>query len=203
VKPAPVAASPAAGGAQTGCEPPYRGEKMGQATDNNQKNSIFAAAMSGTDALKVDLRQALHRESPLVISVDDSFFAALEQEEILGGEVVAQVGVQEKADGVFLLTLTVKGRVKVACDRCLEEVTLPVEASETVKVCRDGAEGALAGADDERRTLPGPADLYDVAWDLYETVALALPLRRVHEDGACNPEMLRYMDGESAGEDEM
>lgn len=157
--------------------------------------------MSGATAFKVDLNQAARGKSPLVLPIDDAFFASVGQEEILGGEAVAQVDVREVAEGLFRLTLVVKGTVRVACDRCLESVDLPVEASETVEVRLDDAEVPAGCREDGTRDPEGSADRYDLAWDVYEAVALSLPLRRTHEEGACDPGMLRYLEGGGSGDE--
>ena len=90
--------------------------------------------MQSENLLNINLAHAAEAAKRLDVELTDRFFADLEQEEISGGEVHADILVKASAGSVFQIQIQVHGRVTVACDRCLDPLVLPVEAEETVKV---------------------------------------------------------------------
>lgn len=157
-----------------------------------KKKCNFAAAMPSGLMINVDLRALSQLESPQCLTLEDKFFLNLDQEEILGGKLKAELSAKERTSGVFELEICVSGLVKVVCDRCLDEATLPIEAKDTIKIC-EGLDMEEEGMDSEVRMLLGRGYEYDVTWDLYEIIAVALPLQKVHMHGECNPEMLQHV----------
>lgn len=144
--------------------------------------------------LIVDLKAVANDAASRKFELGDSYFASLDQEEILGGQITATVSVKEAVSNCFSVHLSVGGCVRVACDRCLDPVELPVEAEEEFKVLDELPEDDL----DSRCLERGAGYAYDLSWDVYELAALALPIQRVHEPGACNGEMaarLKEMEG--------
>lgn len=125
--------------------------------------------------------------------LQDNFFENLDQTEVQGGAVRVTLSVRPKA-GVFQLNMHLCGEVKVACDRCLETVTVPIETDDEVRI-RLGEETNEETEPMEIAEYPG---VYDYAWRMYESIVLALPLERVHEEGECNPEMLDILKAHSA-----
>ncbi len=118
-------------------------------------------------------------------SLDDAFFAAINEKEILGGAVRAVVDLAVREQGCRL-HLHAQGDVKITCDRCLDEMTQAVEANEALLV-------KLAVADDENDDEaiyvdPKGGEL-DLAWLLYEMIAINLPIVHSHQAGECNPQM--------------
>lgn len=71
---------------------------------------------------------------------------------------------------------TIEGSVVVMCDRCLEDLRLPVST------------GFELG-DDE---IDLGADI-DLRQDVYDFVCISLPMQRVHPDGECNGETVKYL----------
>ena len=69
---------------------------------------------------------------------------------------------------------TIDGSVTVACDRCLEDLVLPVETSFEESYAPEGGE-------------------LDLSQDVYDFVCISLPLQRVHPDGECNQETTKYL----------
>ncbi|MCQ2156465.1 MAG: DUF177 domain-containing protein [Bacteroidales bacterium] len=67
-----------------------------------------------------------------------------------------------------------KGTVTVECDRCLEDLVLPVET---------GFEDSVVADEDG----------LDFSQDIYDYVLLSLPLRKVHPEGECNEETVKYI----------
>jgi len=129
------------------------------------------------------------------VSVGKEFFEAFDNSEILDANVRIDISV-EKSLRVTDVDLELSGTLTVPCDRCLEDLVIPVSASPRLRV-RFGA-----GKDEEedgRETLfadPSLPDL-DLSQEIYDYAMLALPLQRVHPEGGCNPAALRYLNLES------
>lgn len=155
-----------------------------------KKKCNFAPTMPSGVTTNIDLREAARMGSCQELTLRDDFFAALEQEEILGGEVTVKMAVKEHTNEVFELNLSITGDVVVSCDRCLDDVTMHVEAEDVVKICGDIADD---GIDDEIKRLQGRGYGYDISWDVYEIIVVAMPLQKIHEPGKCNPEMIQRM----------
>lgn len=136
----------------------------------------------------VDLRDLAHKGESRELTLNDDFFAGLEQNEIIGGEVSVRLCVKERAAEVFELHLDIDGTVRVACDRCLEDLTLACGTSDVVKVYAGDSDGFSDHA--EMKVLTGRGFEYDAAWDIYELIVVSLPMQRVHETGECNEDML-------------
>lgn len=151
--------------------------------------------MSSSETITIDLRKATVAPIDLQQTLGDSFFAALDQEEILGGEMSVDVHVKAAAADSFRISVKAKGQVSVLCDRCLEEVTLPVEAEEQMTL-RYGDEADAQDDGYDVTVIPFTATTYDLSWDIYEFIALALPLQRTHADGECNENMTQYIISE-------
>ena len=87
------------------------------------------------------------------------------------------------------------------CDRCLEELVLPVDvmALLSVKSGResDGREVAREG-DREIVWLPEDNTELDLSQIVYDYTCLSLPMLKVHPDGQCNPDMVRFICKEAA-----
>ena len=101
------------------------------------------------------------------------FFEAFGNVEILDAdlEVTAQVvshGLTAEA------SCEIAGTVTVACDRCLEDLVIPVETS---------FEEQYTPEDDE----------LDLSQDVYDFVCTSLPLQRVHPEAECNQETTKYL----------
>ena len=144
--------------------------------------------MSTNDSPIVNLRQVEREDARLLFHLDDAFFEALDQDEILGGSIEVEALVRFGAADTFTFSYTLSGRVSVPCDRCLDPVSLPIEVKDRVKVAyRDDNDEAI---DADLTVIPYSQLNYDMAWDIYELILLNLPLRRIHSEGECNADML-------------
>ena len=100
--------------------------------------------------------------------VDGTLFQEFENSEVLGADVQAEVDVLNDGSCVQVQG-TLKGTVVVACDLCLENLTLTVDTS----------------FEDE--------DVFDLTQDLYDFICTSLPMRRVHPEGECKAETVKYL----------
>ena len=140
--------------------------------------------MSVLEQFKIDLTALTAEETPLDYELGDEFFAALDDAQVKSGSLHVSGSIR-KASGFYELTLHTTGTVRVTCDRCLDLMDLPIEASLTATVKMAGA--AEATTDDDEVIIVDERDgLLDTAWPIYESIALAVPIQHVHQPGDCN-----------------
>jgi uncharacterized metal-binding protein YceD (DUF177 family) len=77
----------------------------------------------------------------------------------------------------------------VICDRCLDvfDQKVDIEHMITVKFGDEYTE------DDEYITITNEDSVVDIAWCVYESIVLALPVKHVHAPGKCNPAMINML----------
>lgn len=147
----------------------------------------------------VNLREVIKNDTPLHLHLDDAFFQALDQEEITGGDVDVILRVRQGAGEVYHFNYTMKGVARVLCDRCLDEVALTVDFSDSVQI----AHGDPKDDNGDAIIIPFSQLSYDTAWDMYELIDVHFPLQHVHPDGECNPDMIsRFSTEEDSENDE-
>ena len=130
--------------------------------------------------------------------VGKTFFEHFENSEILAADLDVEV-YAEKSGRFIGIDCDVIGDVTVACDRCLENLNLPVETGFrlSVKFGQEPADGSDA-AEREREIVWLPesdADL-NLGQIVYDYVCLSLPVQRVHLEGECNPEAVKFLSSE-------
>ena len=126
------------------------------------------------------------------------FFEIFENSEILDAELVASV-VVEKSGRYLGIDCDVVGEVTVECDRCLDDLQMPVDVEVRLSVKYGDEESSDEHHEGEREVVfvPDTDAEFDMSQIIYDYVCLALPMQRVHEDGDCNPDALKHL---AAGE---
>ena len=131
---------------------------------------------------------------------EGQFFSGFENSEILDADLV--VSVKAEKSGRFAgLDLSIEGTVVVECDRCLGDLTLPVSVQRAFSVNFGNAGEAAQSDEGEREILMLPetdTDL-DLSQVIYDYVCTSLPLSRVHPEGECDPETVKYLNPEDEG----
>lgn len=117
--------------------------------------------------------------------LDDTYFAALEQDEILGGQCTAHVEMVVREES-FALHLEVNGTVQVTCDRCLDPMDCDVEPFEEDFLLKLAQED---GEDDDAIYVNREHPDFHLGWLLYEVIAVRLPVVHSHQSGECNAQM--------------
>ena len=124
------------------------------------------------------------------------FFESYENTEILDADLSVEVTV-EKSGRFIGVDCNLEGSVTTLCDRCLEPLQLPVSEKVllSVKFGAEPSEGASDGMEGSREIvyLDASDAVLDMAQVIYDYTCLALPLHRVHPDGECNPETVRFL----------
>lgn len=146
--------------------------------------------MQSENLLNINLAHVAEAAKRLDIELTDRFFADLEQEEISGGDIHAEIFVRATAGDIYNVQVKVKGHVIVACDRCLDPLQIEVEASDTLKVKDADPEDCDA---DDMLYLEANNPCYDFSWQVYEIIETSLPMQRVHPEGECNKDMVSYI----------
>ena len=128
--------------------------------------------------------------------LDNTFFEGYENEDLREGKVDFEVTL-ERHERMLMFTFLFKGEVKTTCDRCLGEMSVPLEGEEHLCVKFSDTETS----DDENVVyLPESAYQIDLAQWMYEYVAVRMPIQKIHEDGKCDPEMLKFISDKPAEE---
>ena len=144
--------------------------------------------MNAQELFQVDFRELTAGELTRTWHLDDSFFSALDEQEIEHGELTATLRVKKKAAG-YLLNIHATGTIEIPCDRCLGPMTQPIDAEDEIEVRL----GETFEDDGDRITLPEDRPVLNVAWNLYETIALAIPIAHVHPNGECAEDVSQYL----------
>ena len=120
--------------------------------------------------------------------LDNLFFAELDAPEVQKGKVDVTLKVR-KTSGVYQLDFHTEGHVVVICDRCLDEMEQPIETDDRLRVKL----GAEYSEDDDMVVVPEEDGYINVAWFIYEFIALSIPMKHVHAPGKCNKDMVNKL----------
>ena len=142
--------------------------------------------MGKLDIYKIDLKGMTADFLNLDFQIDKGFFETVDAPDVREGNLHCALEVKRVSSGYFLC-FHINGIVTVTCDRCLDEMELPVDTTDSLKV-KLGPEASDEG--DEWVVVAEDEGIIDVAWHIYEFSALSLPMQHMHEEGECNEMML-------------
>ena len=134
---------------------------------------------------KIDLKGMQADSCKYEFVLDNLFFANIDGPEVQKGKVNV-VLVVKKTSRAFELNFQTDGMVWVPCDRCLDDMEQPVSSTDKLLV-KFGHEYAEEG--DNLIVIPEEEGEINVAWFMYEFIALAIPMKHVHAPGKCNKAM--------------
>ena len=125
------------------------------------------------------------------------FFESFENTEVLDAELNISV-VAEKSGRYLGVDATVVGYLVVECDRCLDDLQIPTDVTVRLSIKYGMEESSDEHHEGEREVIFIPEDNaeFDMSQIIYDYVCLSLPMQRVHEDGECNPDTMKYYCGE-------
>ncbi len=137
--------------------------------------------------------------------LDNKFFAALEGSEFQSGDVYVWLDLL-RTGNTFELDFEMEGSVQVPCDRCLDEMSIEIETLEKLYI-KFGSEYQEEEAD--IIVIPEADGEINIAWNMYEYIALSIPMKHTHPEGECNAEMSKRLksielldDDDEIGDDE-
>ena len=136
-------------------------------------------------AFKLPLKSLTKGTHSFDYHLDKQFFANMENTDVRDADINVRLTVDYNGD-VYALTFVVSGEVLLLCDRCLDEMQFPIDANYrlTVKYGDDYNDDS-----DEVLEIPSGDAGINVAYMLYDTVTLAIPIKHVHPMGKCNRAM--------------
>ncbi|MDR0699164.1 MAG: DUF177 domain-containing protein [Tannerella sp.] len=115
----------------------------------------------------------------------DDFFECVDGPEVRRGNVKVSLSVV-RASSAFELDFHIDGVVTTTCDRCLDDVEIQVETENRLIVTLGEAYEEMS---DEHIVISEEEGFINVAWLMYEFIALAMPIKHVHGPGGCNEMM--------------
>ncbi len=115
----------------------------------------------------------------------NQFFKDIDGTEVQKGNVHVALTVKNRGN-IFELNFEISGVVQVPCDRCLDDMDYEVSTQEHLYV-KFGKE--YSEENDDVVIIPEEDGEINLAWFLYEFVALTIPLKHVHTPGKCNKAM--------------
>lgn len=149
--------------------------------------------MGSSEVYKIDLKALEQGQNVLEFDFDDAFFQSLETAEVQHGRLHTTVTVN-RTDDYFDLDFHTVGSVVVPCDLCLDDMDQPIEAD-----CRMAAKfGESYSEEDDLVTVAEEEGILDIAWFVYESIELNIPIKHVHAPGKCNPAMISLLEAHSA-----
>lgn len=117
--------------------------------------------------------------------IGQQFFTDMENSDVRDANIDVKL-IVKVANGRYDLQFEINGQVTTLCDRCLDDLVLPIKGQYHILV-----EYGDDYNDDSDELLVIPAsDAYlNVAYMIYDTVVLAIPMKHVHPMGKCNKQM--------------
>lgn len=115
-------------------------------------------------------------------SLENKFFVDIDGTEVQKGRVKVSLTIK-RSSVMFEMNFQIDGVVMVPCDRCLDDMELPVSTHNRL-VVKFGKE--YAEESDEVVVIPEDEGEINLAWFIYEFIALAIPMKHVHMPGKCN-----------------
>jgi len=137
------------------------------------------------DIYKVDLKNLSPGVHEFEYILENKFFVDIDGDEVQKGKVKVNLTVK-RSSMVFDMNFQLEGLVYVPCDRCLDDMDLPISAKNKL-IVKFGKE--YAEESDEIVIIPEAEGEINLAWFIYEFIALTIPMKHVHAPGKCNKAM--------------
>ena len=117
--------------------------------------------------------------------LDKQFFVNMESSDIHDADLNVALTVQYNGD-IYNLDFHITGEVVLICDRCLDDLRFPIDATYHI-VVKYGED--YNDDNDEVLEIPETDNTLNVAYMIKDTVELAIPMKHVHPLGKCNRQM--------------
>lgn len=114
--------------------------------------------------------------------LDRKYFDAIDGDEVRKGNVKVMVTVR-RTSSTFEFNFDIKGLVQIPCTRCLDDMDMEVDTKNRL-IVKFGKE--YSEESDEIVIIPEDEGEINIAWFLYEFIALTIPIKHVHPPGECN-----------------
>ena len=127
------------------------------------------------------------------LEFDNALFEAFNDSQVLSCSGFVDIEL-ERGESMMTLQFGMSADVGVECDRCLEEVVIPIDYDDELIVRVAEVED---DSEDDIMWISPAEDFIDLKQYIYESVLLSLPYQRIHPEGedgtlACNTDMLEH-----------
>ena len=141
--------------------------------------------MGKFSAYKLPLKSLGKGKHQFEYHLDKQFFENMESSDVRDADLSVVVSVDYNGE-YYTMDFAINGEVILQCDRCLDDLHFPIETSYhlTVRYGDDYNDEA-----DDVLEIPESDNYLNVAYTLYDTVELAIPIKHVHPLGKCNRAM--------------
>ncbi len=133
---------------------------------------------------KLPLRSLAEGTHTFEYHLDKQFFANMESTDVRDADVNVELTVTYQHD-VYNLSFVLKGTVTVPCDRCLDDLPIDIDTTYCINV----RYGEDYNDSDDFMEIPGTDAFLNIAYIIFDTVSLAIPIKHVHPLGKCNRAM--------------
>lgn len=136
-------------------------------------------------AYKVPLASLTQGVHEFEYQLGKQFFLDMENPDIHNADITVKLMINHKT-GIYQMNFSVVGSITLICDRCLDDLVMPVNTTYTL--------GVKYGDDynddsDDILIIPYSDTYLNVAYMIHDTVALTIPIKHVHPHGKCNRQM--------------
>ncbi len=137
--------------------------------------------------------------------LDEAFFGQFPESQVQQGKVFVDLALDKK-ERLFVLNFDISGSIATECDRCGQQVDLPIHGNYTLYV-KLGDKREEDKDSEEVMWLPDSESMLDVSGPMYEFIHLSVPMAKVHPDTrtgepGCDPEILKLLTQEEEPEEE-
>lgn len=134
---------------------------------------------------KIPLKTLSEGSHKMEFKIDKGFFVNMENNDIHDADIDVVLEIKHH-NGMYELDFHITGKVIVLCDRCLDDLEFPIDTIYHIYV-KYGDKFNDDG--DELLEIPQSDNFLNVAYMIYDTIALAIPIKHVHPLGKCNRQM--------------
>ena len=129
--------------------------------------------------------------------LDKQFFVNMEYSDVRDADLAVHLTVDHHND-IYRLNFEIAGTVTLLCDRCLDDLIQPIDTSYCINV-EFGDD--YDDDSDDLLVIPRNDNDLNVAYMLFDTVVLQIPMKHVHPMGQCNRAMSALLKKHRAGAD--
>jgi uncharacterized metal-binding protein YceD (DUF177 family) len=134
------------------------------------------------DIYKIPLKALAIGNHTFNYELDTEYFKKIDSQEVQRGKVLAKVLVVNNGSN-YVINFDLEGIIQVPCDRCLDDMDLPVHQKGRL-IVKFGQ--TYSEESDEIIVIPEIEGEINISWFLYEFIALSIPMKHVHAHGKCN-----------------
>ena len=139
----------------------------------------------------VNLKAIRSEKATYRFTYESDFFEHKENSLVSGGKLdVLMEVVENKAENIFNIHLSINGYVITQCDRCLAELKCQVHAQPDVQV-KFGEEN---NDDDDIIIVNEQEGILEVDNLVYDYAVLSIPIHPIHLDGECDEAMMQRLN---------